>query len=105
THWRELFVAAPIGQRVLEGYVDLLVRTDDGLIVVDYKTDRWSGHSAERAARYRLQLAAYGVALSTVLDEPPVGGVVVHARAGRPAEELPVERWAAALDEVRALAE
>ncbi len=103
-HWRELFVAAPIGERVLEGYVDLLVRTDEGLVVVDYKTDRWAGHSAERAGRYRMQLAAYGVALSTVLDETPVGGVVVHARAGRPAEELPVERWADALDEVRALA-
>src|SRR5690606_26863906 len=29
-HHRELFVAAPVGDRVLEGYVDLLVRTADG---------------------------------------------------------------------------
>ena len=61
-HWRELFVAAPVGDRVLEGYVDLLVRTPDGLVIVDYKTDQWSGpvQTAERVGRYRLQLAAYG---------------------------------------------
>ena len=64
-HWRELFVAAPVGDRVLEGYVDLLVRTADGLVIVDYKTDQWSGpvQTAERVGRYRLQLAAYGAAL------------------------------------------
>ncbi len=28
-HWRELFVAATVGDRVLEGYVDLLVRTPE----------------------------------------------------------------------------
>ncbi|MEM8620767.1 MAG: UvrD-helicase domain-containing protein [Actinomycetota bacterium] len=103
-HWRELFVAAPLDDRVIEGYVDLLVRTPSGLVIVDYKTDRWSGRSAERSARYRLQLAAYGVALGAVVDEPTVGGVVVHARAGQPAEELPVADWPAALDEVCAIA-
>ena len=38
-HWRELYVAAPVGDRLLEGYVDLLYRDRDGLVVVDYKTD------------------------------------------------------------------
>ena len=54
-HWRELFVAAPVGGRVLEGYVDLLVRTADGLVIVDYKTDQWSGpvQTSERLERYR----------------------------------------------------
>src|SRR5690606_21494084 len=66
-HWREIFVAAPVGDRVLEGYVDLLVRSPSGLVIVDYKTDQWSGpaQSAERIAKYRLQLAAYGAALGT----------------------------------------
>ena len=40
-HHRELFVAAMVGDRVLEGYVDLLVRTPDGYVIVDYKTDAW----------------------------------------------------------------
>ena len=103
-HWRELFVAAPLGDRVLEGYVDLLVRTADGLVIVDYKTDQWSGpvQTAERVGRYRLQLAAYGAALESALGTPIVGGVLVHCRAGRPADEIVIDDWSAALDEVRA---
>src|SRR5262249_39741993 len=38
-HWREVYVAAPVGDTLLEGYIDLLYRTPDGLVVVDYKTD------------------------------------------------------------------
>ncbi len=103
-HWRELFVAAPVGDRVVEGYVDLLVRTAEGLVIVDYKTDQWSGpaQSAERVGRYRLQLAAYGLALGTVLDEPIVGGVLVRCRPGRPADQIAIDDWAGALVEVAA---
>ena len=102
-HWRELFVAAPIGDRVLEGYVDLLVRTSDGLMIVDYKTDQWSGpvQSAERIGRYRLQLAAYGAALGTALDEPIVGGILVRCSPTGDADQITVDDWAGALDEVR----
>ncbi len=102
-HWRELFVAAPIGDRVVEGYVDLLVRTPDGLVIVDYKTDQWSGpvQSAERVGRYRLQLAAYGAALATALDEPIVGGVLVRCSPKGDAEQIVIDAWAQALEEVR----
>ena len=31
--------APTVGDRVLEGYIDLLYRDDDGLVIVDYKTD------------------------------------------------------------------
>src|SRR5690606_13663513 len=38
-HWREVYVGVPLPNgRTLEGYVDLLYRRDDGLVVVDYKT-------------------------------------------------------------------
>ena len=102
-HWRELFVAAPIGDRVLEGYVDLLVRTPDGLVIVDYKTDQWSGpvQSAERVGRYRLQLAAYGAALDTALDEPIVGGILVRCSPKGDAEQIEIDDWTEAIDEVR----
>jgi ATP-dependent helicase/nuclease subunit A len=101
-HWRELFVAAPIGDRVLEGYVDLLVRTADGLVIVDYKTDQWSGpvQSAERVGRYRLQLAAYGAALATALDEPIVGGILVRCSPKGDADQIEVTEWDQAIDEV-----
>ena len=102
-HWRELFVAAPVGDRVLEGYVDLLVRTADGLVIVDYKTDQWSGpvQSSERVGRYRLQLAAYGAALSNALDEPVVGGILVRCSPRGDADQITIDEWDAALAEVR----
>ena len=102
-HRRELFIAAPVGDRVLEGYVDLLVRTPDGLVIVDYKTDQWSGpaQTAERVGRYRLQLAAYGAALETTLGEPVVGGILVRCVPDGSAEQIQVVDWPGALDEVR----
>ena len=98
-HWREVFVAAPVGGRVIEGYVDLLVRTPLGLVIVDYKTDQWSGpaQTAERVGRYRIQLAAYGRALAEVLDEPIVGGVLVRCRADHAAEQIEIPDWEDAL--------
>jgi ATP-dependent helicase/nuclease subunit A len=90
---------------VLEGYVDLLVRTDRGLVIVDYKTDQWSGtvQAEERIARYRIQLAAYGVALERALGERVCGGVLIRCRPDAPADEIEIERWEEALDDVRAL--
>ena len=37
-YWREVYVCAPVGDRLLEGYIDLLYRVPEGLVVVDYKT-------------------------------------------------------------------
>ena len=104
-HWRELFVAAPVADRVLEGYVDLLVRTPGGLVIVDYKTDQWSGTAQvdERVGRYRLQLAAYGVALERALGEPVVHGTLVRCRPDAPAEQIEIRDWSGALDDVRRL--
>ena len=103
-HWRELFVVAELDGTVLEGYIDLLVRTPDGLVIVDYKTDHFGreGDRAERLARYRFQLAAYGLALGQVLAEPVVGGILVHCRPDGPAEQLDVPDWLGALAAVRA---
>ena len=105
-HWRELFVVAELGATVVEGYIDLLVRTPAGLMIVDYKTDQWKpgADQAERVARYRHQLAAYGLALGRLLDEPVFGGVLVRCRPDGPAEETAIERWAEALAEVSAAA-
>jgi ATP-dependent helicase/nuclease subunit A len=104
-HWRELFVAAPVGDRVVEGYIDLLVRTDAGLVIVDYKTDQWSGpvQTTERLDRYRIQLAAYGAALESAIDEPVVGGVLIRCVPHGDADEITVRDWPQAIDEVRRL--
>jgi len=79
--WRELPVGAMVDGVLLEGFVDLLVRTPDGLVVVDYKTDRAPGDDEldARAAHYTPQGAAYALALQEVLHEPVVRCVFVFA--------------------------
>jgi ATP-dependent exoDNAse (exonuclease V) beta subunit len=75
--WRETFVATTVGDRTLEGYVDLLYRTDDGLVVVDYKTASSSADLDARVAEYRPQGAAYAVAVEEATAEPVVRVVFV----------------------------
>lgn len=67
-HWRELYVAIPAGPAGLEGFVDLVVETDEGLIVVDYKTDfvRTPSDVDDKVSRYGPQAAAYAIALEHI---------------------------------------
>jgi len=87
-YWREVPVAAQLDGILLEGFIDLLVETPDGLVVVDYKTDRVDGDADLDAAlaRYGVQGAAYAVALETVLGRPVSRCVFVFARTGNPIE-------------------
>ena len=60
-HWREVYACTPLaGGRLLEGYVDLLYRGADGLVVVDYKTAATSDPAAlaGEVDGYRLQGAS-----------------------------------------------
>ena len=102
-HWRELFVAAPFGERLVEGYVDLVYRGPDGLVVVDWKTDSVAGDDGVDAklARYRLQGAAYAAALEAVTGEQVARMVFVFLNRGGAVEaELPDLR--AAVEEAKA---
>ena len=54
-----------------------------------------------KVALYRTQLAAYGVALETVLDEPVVEARLIFCRPGG-ATELVVPDWQPALTDLRA---
>lgn len=64
-HYKELYVAAPLGETMVEGYIDLLIETSEGLIVVDYKTDsaRTEAEVDAKLAAYELQGASYAVIL------------------------------------------
>jgi len=105
-HHRELFVAAEVDGRTVEGYIDLFVETPDGGIIVDYKTDQWpdDDERVQRIARYRRQLAAYGVVLEQVLGRPVAGAMLVRCRPDGAAEEITITEWPDALHEARALA-
>jgi ATP-dependent helicase/nuclease subunit A len=67
--WRETFVATTVGDRTLEGYIDLLYRTDDGLVVVDYKTASSAVDLDARVDGYRAQGGAYAVAVEAATGE------------------------------------
>ncbi len=89
--FREMYVAAPVEDRVIEGYIDLLVRTPDGLVVVDYKTDAVANANDIDALveEYRPQLAAYALAVEITTGQPVVAGVLVFTGS---AERAAIER-------------
>ena len=88
-HWREMYAGAPRADGVLvEGYLDLVYRDDDGaLVVVDYKTDAVPPDAIDsRVTYYKPQMDAYVAALraatgasvrATLLFLHPAGTVAV----------------------------
>jgi ATP-dependent helicase/nuclease subunit A len=101
-YWRELYVAAPVEGMTLEGFIDLLYETSEGLVVVDYKTDVVpdAAKLEEALARYRLQGAAYAVALQEALGRPVARCVFVFTEAAG-AQERAIEDLPGAMAEVR----
>ncbi|MFT6291058.1 MAG: ATP-dependent exoDNAse (exonuclease V) beta subunit [Ilumatobacter sp.] len=93
--YRELYVGAPLGGITVEGYIDLLIRTPGGLIIVDYKTDTVSSEAAidAKVAAYELQGATYAVALETTTGLSVVDCRFVFCMKGKA-----VERSVADLD-------
>jgi ATP-dependent helicase/nuclease subunit A len=100
--WREVPVAAPFDATLVEGFIDLLIEGPDGLIVVDYKTDHVPNDADIDAAvaRYRIQGAAYALALESVLSRPVTRVVFVFAHG---AVEREITDVRSAIDDVRAL--
>ena len=103
-YWREVPVGTSIDGLLVEGFVDLLVETPEGFVVVDYKTDRAPADKDLDAAlaRYTPQGAAYALVLESVLGQPVVGCVFVFAREGGTAIERAVTDLPAAIAAVRA---
>ena len=71
-YWREALVAAPIGEGVLEGFIDLLFEEGGELVVVDYKTDNINANAAEYIAnnRYREQAGSYALITERATQKP-----------------------------------
>ncbi len=87
-YWREVPVAAVVDGVTVEGFVDLLIETLEGLVVVDYKTDQAPTDDDLDAAmeQYRIQGAAYALALERALGTPVARCVFVFARRRRAVE-------------------
>jgi ATP-dependent exoDNAse (exonuclease V) beta subunit len=101
---REMYVATRVEGQTLEGYVDLVYRTPEGLVVVDYKTDAWREETDldAKLARYRLQGASYALALEGATGEK-VGRCVFLFLGTDGSEERAVIDLPRAVGEVRAL--
>ena len=101
--WREVPVAAPVGDGSLHGFIDLLFEEGNGLVVVDYKTDAVTEEQLpEVIDRYRLQGGAYAHAIRQVTGKavkevvflylqpkrevalPDLAGAMADARDGGP---------------------
>lgn len=73
-YWRETYVGTVMDDgSVLEGYVDLIYRDDDGtLVIVDYKTDAVPSEGlASRVTYYTPQITAYADCLRAATGQEP----------------------------------
>jgi ATP-dependent helicase/nuclease subunit A len=74
--------ALPVGddeRMVLRGVIDLLLETDHGLVIMDYKTDRPRDEAdwQQRIAGYSVQLQLYAAAVREVFGREVVGAVLI----------------------------
>ena len=105
-YWRELYVACPIGDQVIEGYVDLVYETDEGLVVVDYKTDQIDpSELGRKVERYRLQGATYATALEATTRQRVARVVFVFLSPTSPALLASLPNLEEAIAEVRTVIE
>ncbi len=71
---RQFYPKAPAEDEILlQGVIDCWFETDQGIVLLDFKTDHVSAQQAQaRGERYRGQLAAYAYALETLQGKPVV---------------------------------
>ena len=93
-------MGAPVGETVLEGFIDLLFEEEGALVVVDYKTDSLETEEeiAARSGHYRIQAGAYALAL-----QEATGGSVkeVVLLFLQPRQEVVMRDVSALMDEAR----
>jgi ATP-dependent helicase/nuclease subunit A len=77
----------PLDQTLLRGQLDVLVQTEAGLVVIDYKTDRITDQTLpERARFYRPQVLAYCHAMTRITGQPVVAAHLVFLALRRSVE-------------------
>ena len=70
-YYREVFVSTKLGDRLMEGFIDLLIDTPDGITIVDYKTDRLTTKQVqELGPEYEVQLGLYAWAVGETTGRP-----------------------------------
>ena len=70
-YYREVFVSTKLGDRLVEGFIDLLIDAPDGITIVDYKTDRLTTKQVqELGPEYEVQLGLYAWAVEETTGKP-----------------------------------
>ena len=70
-YYREVFVSTKLGDRLVEGFIDLLIDAPDGITIVDYKTDRLTTKQVqELGPEYEVQLGLYAWAVGETTGKP-----------------------------------
>ncbi len=68
---------------VIQGIIDMLVKTPEGLVVIDFKTDDIIAEQAcQRAEIYKQQLKLYGKAAAAILKDKLAGKWIYFLKAG-----------------------
>jgi len=80
--------ALPVGDgehTIIRGIIDCLIETPDGLVILDYKTDRASSTERweQRLAGYQVQLRVYAQAAAAVFNRPVTHAALVFLLARR----------------------
>ena len=102
-YWREVPVAISAGGGSLQGFIDLLFEEDGELVVVDYKTDDAREEAEDAIGRYRIQGAAYALALQRATGKKIKEVIFLFPRP-EPAIEAPLTNLDALIAEAEALA-
>jgi ATP-dependent helicase/nuclease subunit A len=82
--------ADPQEVKLVEGSMDLVVASDDGVVLVDYKTDRVQpGQEGHHALRYLQQMQAYVEGLHRAVGRAPRAAYLFFVRTGQFVDCLP----------------
>ena len=74
----------PLDQVMLRGRIDVLVPTDDGYVMIDYKTDRIAADDVDaRVSIHAPQLQLYRNAVECITGQPVSQVIVVFLHARR----------------------
>jgi ATP-dependent helicase/nuclease subunit A len=78
-------LSLPEGEKVLlQGVIDCCYETPDGMVLLDFKTDRVRpGAEESRARAYRPQMEGYAFALAAITGRPVLERVLIFLATGR----------------------
>jgi len=77
--WTEMYLAAPVEHehvRVVDGLADLVFQDDDGIHIIDYKTDKSIGE--HNLPKYHTQLSSYAEMMRRATGEQRITASVLH---------------------------